>query len=102
MHANEGKPADSSVLRKNIGTAILNMRGGKYTQYIHIWRRDFIRKNVQSALSHIRDIELEKEIEKEINLALEERFYFRIIVLESRSIADFLKRKNFFYVLQMK
>ena len=62
---------DDSILRKNIGRAILDFNNN---DYIAVWNMNFKDKRNGDKYTHLRDIELEDRLEKFINLYMEERF----------------------------
>jgi len=85
MNFNSMKPApkDRSIFRKNIGRALLGKRGSPYLQ---TWELDFTPRSNRDRYSYLRDIELEKEIEKQITQILRNNFSFRFIVVENEAI----------------
>jgi hypothetical protein len=75
-------PKDRSIFRKNIGRALLN----KSTDpYLNIWNIDFMKTVNLLAYSHLRDIEKEREIEREITRILRENFCFRFVAVETEN-----------------
>jgi len=54
------KHSDRSIFRKNIGRALLNRNRDNY---LEVWDIDFTYKDTRNSLSHIRDINKEKDIE---------------------------------------
>ncbi|MEG0856616.1 MAG: hypothetical protein RSG52_09050 [Terrisporobacter sp.] len=71
-HFKEGAK-DESVLRKNIGKAILDYNN---LDYITIWSINFNDKRNEKKYSHLRNIEYEKNLEKMITYYMKERFEF--------------------------
>lgn len=74
----KAKPSDRSIFRKNIGRALLNLRGDNYLQ---IWEIDYMYRKKRELCGHLRDIKKEKEIESEITGILRENFSFRFVEL---------------------
>ena len=79
FNENKPKPSDRSIFRKNIGRVILNKRKDKYLQ---IWEIDFTKPENIEEWAKDRDINKEKEIEKEITKIIRENFSFRFIIIE--------------------
>lgn len=78
---NQGrKPSDRSIFRKNIGRAILNQHNDPYIQ---IWNIDFTNKINREQFGNLRDIEKEKEIEREITRRLRKYFSFRFLIINN-------------------
>ena len=74
------KPSDRSIFRKNIGKALLNKNKDPY---LKIWEIDFLPKKKRTKYGHLRDIEKEKSIERQITEILREKFFFRFIIIEN-------------------
>jgi len=74
------KPSDRSIFRKNIGRALLNKNKDPY---LKIWEIDFLPKKKRTKYGHLRDIEKEKSIERQITEILREKFFFRFIIIEN-------------------
>ncbi|ACS90464.1 MAG TPA: hypothetical protein HA302_09500 [Thermococcaceae archaeon] len=76
---NNPKPSDRSIFRKNIGRALLNKNKDPY---LKVWEIDFTPRTNRDKYSHLRDIEKEKSIEKQITEILRKNFFFRFIIIE--------------------
>ncbi len=87
---NRPKPSDRSILRKNIGRALLRKN---MDPYLKIWDIDFLLRVNKDKFSSLRDIEKEKSIEKMITKILRSRFYFRFIIVENKDERIRLKSK---------
>lgn len=79
---NRSAPHDRSIFRKNIGRALLNKLRDPY---LDVWEIDFMKKMNLSLYSHLRDIEKEKSVEREITHILRENFRFRVVPVESEN-----------------
>ncbi|MHA1797689.1 MAG: hypothetical protein ACTSVY_04500 [Candidatus Helarchaeota archaeon] len=77
---NKEKPSDRSIFRKNIGRALLNKNEDPY---LKIWNRDFVPRQDRIKFGNSRNIEKEKSIEKQITDILEDKFFFRFIIIEN-------------------
>lgn len=75
----DSKPADRSILRKNIGRALLSKNKD---EYLEIWNIDFISRDARMEKGYQRDMVKERKIESQVTEILREMFYFRYIVLE--------------------
>ena len=75
-------PKDRSVFRKNIGRALLRKRN---SNYLRMWNIDFTPRRNRERYGHLRDIEHEKEIERDITRILRNRFTFRFIIVENET-----------------
>jgi hypothetical protein len=85
MNFNEGRsaPKDRSIFRKNIGRALLNRDSHSY---LEVWEIDFTTESSQDQFGHLRDIPLEKRIEKEITRIIREDFSFRFVLLADQKL----------------
>jgi len=72
-------PKDISIFRKNIGRALLNKQG---SPYMKIWNIDLTSRRNRERYAHLRKVEYEKEIEKQITSTLRANFGFRFIRVE--------------------
>ncbi|MBN2028111.1 MAG: hypothetical protein JW854_15290 [Actinobacteria bacterium] len=81
MEFDENRPAphERSIFRKNIGRALLSKRDD---EYLKIWDIDFTTRDNRHIQGHLRDIEKEKSLEKEITDILRNRFSFRYIAID--------------------
>lgn len=79
FNQNQSPPHDRSIFRTNLGRAILNKRN---KEYLKIWNTDYTTKKNRKELSHLRNIEFEKEIETEITKILHENFSFKFLIAE--------------------
>lgn len=79
FNQNQSPPHDRSIFRTNLGRAILNKRN---SEYLKIWNTDFTTKKNREELSHLRNIEFEKEIETEVTKLLHEDFSFKFLIAE--------------------
>jgi len=77
------KPSDRSIFRKNIGRSLLNK---KEDNYLKIWEIDFTYKEKRNSSGHIRDINKEKDIERNITRILRENFSFRFLVIDKQYV----------------
>lgn len=75
-------PHDRSILRKNIGKAILNRDN---SDYLPVWNVDFTTMEKRKRYSHLRNIEFEKNTEQEITRLLQENFSFKYIPVEDEA-----------------
>lgn len=71
---NKPTPKDDSVFRKHIGYALL-----KSDSYINIWKEDLKKPEKREKVAHLRDLEKELEIEKQITCLMRNRFTFRFV-----------------------
>jgi hypothetical protein len=74
-------PKDRSIFRKNIGRALLHRDSDPYER---LWEIDFTERDSREAHAARRDVEKEREIEREVTRILRERFTFRWIELEGQ------------------
>jgi hypothetical protein len=72
-------PKDRSIFRKNIGRALLHRDADPYEV---LWEIDFTSRNKRETEGSRRDVEKEKQIEREVTSILRERFTFRWIEME--------------------
>jgi len=87
------KPSDRSILRKNIGRALLNK--GK-DPYLEIWNISFTERENRERFAERRDIEKERNLEREVTKLLQEQFSLRFVILEevgNREGQDSLKAR---------
>lgn len=80
--AQKPTPHDRSIFRKNIGRAILNRDN---SDYLRVWNIDFTTTENRKRYSHLRNIEFEKNMEREITRLLQENFSFRYIPVEDEA-----------------
>ena len=74
-------PKDRSIFRKNIGRALLHHDGDPYEA---LWEIDFTTRDSRETDGSRRDVEKEKQIEREVTRILRETFTFRWIELEGQ------------------
>jgi hypothetical protein len=84
MNYDRSRPAphDRSILRKNIGRALLNL---EHDPYLDVWEIDFTTPAKREQLGYRRDIAKEKAIEAEITRLLRENFSFRFVLFERQA-----------------
>ena len=90
---NQRKPSDRSILRKNIGRALLNK---DKDPYLEIWNISFTERENRERFAERRDIEKEWRLEREITKLLQEQFSLRFVILEevgNREGQDSLKAR---------
>ena len=75
-------PKDRSIFRKNIGRALLNKEG---SPYLKIWNIDFMPRSNRERCAHLRNVEYERKIERQITSILRRNFSFRFIVIQSQA-----------------
>lgn len=75
------KPSDRSIFRKHIGRALLNRNNDAY---LKTWDKDFIKKINREKHRRLRNIQKEKDIEKEITQILRKNFSFRFIIVDNQ------------------
>ena len=78
---NKFKPSDRSILRKNIGRALLNKDNDSY---LKIWNINFVKREDRERYGFMRNIDKEKELEEKITRIIRERFSFRFIILDDQ------------------
>lgn len=91
---NQRKPSDRSILRKNIGRALLNQK--KDPSYLEIWNISFTGRENRERFGERRDIEKERKLEREITKLLQKEFSLRFVILEeagNREGQDSLKAR---------
>jgi hypothetical protein len=74
-------PKDRSIFRKNIGRALLHHDGDPHEA---LWEIDFTTRDSRETDGSRRDVEKEKQIEREVTRILLETFTFRWIELEGQ------------------
>lgn len=79
--ATKPAPHERSILRKNIGRALLNRAKDNY---LKIWEIDFTTRRNREEYGCLRDIQKEKKVESEVTRILREKFYFRFITVDSK------------------
>ena len=72
-------PHDRSILRKNLGRAILNR---ERNSYLKVWDIDFTSKKKREDLWNIRNVDEEKRVETKVTHLLQERFSFRFVMMD--------------------
>ena len=72
-------PHERSIFRKNIGRALLKMRGDD--AYLRIWNKDFTTHQARAEYGNERDIDKEKSLETEITMTLRRSFEFRYLIV---------------------
>lgn len=82
---NTPKPSDSSILRKNIGYALLAKDKDPYTR---MWNIKFSGIENRENFGRLRDIGKEKNIEKQISNILQNDFYFRFVEINKKDLRD--------------
>jgi len=78
---NKAAPKDRSIFRKNLGRALLHR---DHDPYEVIWNIDFTTRAFREEHGHRRDIEKERQLERDITQLLREQFTFRWIELEGQ------------------
>jgi hypothetical protein len=76
---NRALPKDRSIFRKHIGRALLHRDADAYAS---LWDIDFTERDARDKYRSRRDVEKEREVEREVTRILRERFTFRWIELE--------------------
>lgn len=80
---------DRSILRKNIGRALLNQKDHKY---LEIWNLDLTYKEVREATQGLVDKDFQKQLEQQISEYIQKNFSFSIIeVLDKNKRLDLEK-----------
>jgi len=74
-------PKDRSIFRKNIGRALLSR---SHDGYLPLWEIDFISRANRQQYGTMRNLEKEKDVEREITKILRSTFSFRFIVMENQ------------------
>lgn len=74
-------PKDRSIFRKNLGRALLHKDQDPYEE---VWNIDCTTSSARLALGPLRNVEKEREVEREITRVLREHFTFRYIELEGQ------------------
>lgn len=84
MDFDETKPAprDRSIFRRNIGRALLQKENNPY---LEVWELNFTSKENREKFSHLRDIDMEKRIERRITEILRTKFRFRFTEVPNSS-----------------
>lgn len=78
---NQHKPSDRSILRKNLGRALLNK---DKDPYLDIWNISFTERENRESYAERRDMEKERKVEREITKILQGRFSLRFVTLEEQ------------------
>ncbi len=81
FNKNRPKPSDRSIFRKNIGRALLNKNNDPY---LRVWNISFIERKNREQYGHLRDIQKEKNIERQITQIIRSTFTFRYIKVDDR------------------
>jgi hypothetical protein len=93
FNRNQRKPSDRSILRKNLGRALLNQNRDPY---LEIWNISFTERENRERFGERRDIGKERKLEREITKFLQERFSLRFVILDevgNREGQDSLKAR---------
>jgi hypothetical protein len=77
------KPADRSIFRLNIGRALLNRA---HDPYLGVWEINFIPKQNRERFRHLRDIDKERESEREVTRLLRSAFAFRVVAVDDAKL----------------
>ncbi len=80
--ATRAAPHDRSILRKNLGRALLNGAGDPY---LDVWNLDFITRRNRDTYGHRRDIAKERSVEAEVTRLLRETFAFRFVIIDEQA-----------------
>jgi hypothetical protein len=78
----DAKPADRSIFRKNLGRALLN-RGRD--EYLRVWEIDFTLRANRNQVAHVRAVDKERGVERDISRLLRGHFSFRAIAVDDRT-----------------
>lgn len=78
---NQAAPKDRSIFRKSIGRALLHRACDPYEA---TWNIDFTKRVSRERYGHLRDVEKEKQIEREVTRILREQVTLRWIDLEGQ------------------
>ncbi len=81
LDQNKPAPKDRSIFRKNIGRALLQR---SRSTYLRVWNVDFTSRNNRKRMGHLRDLQLEAQIESQVTRLLRETFSFRYLVIEEQ------------------
>ncbi len=91
--SHQSAPKDRSIFRQHLGRALLAKQKSNYSV---MWKKNFTTPKERMSFGHLRDINLEKSLERQITKKIRETLSFRFIEinnqmggsgLESRSIA---------------
>lgn len=74
-------PHERSIFRKNLGRALLIR---SQDPYLKVWELDFTSRASRKKHRHLRDVEKEKQVEREITRLLRENFSFRCIAVDEQ------------------
>mgnify|MGYP001093812827 CR=1 FL=1 len=74
-------PKDRSIFRKNIGRVLLNRDNDNY---LDVWNIDFTEREKREKFGHLRDIDKEKKLEKNITHILRNDFSFRFVIIKDQ------------------
>lgn len=75
-------PHDRSIFRKHIGRALLNRARDPY---LSVWDTDFTPRSARDACGHLRDINKEMEVERQVTQIIRERFSFRFTAIADQT-----------------
>ncbi len=92
MNFDQNKPAphERSILRKHIGSALVNKR---CDPYLSIWEEiDFTFREMREKFGHQRDIPKEKTLEYEITERIRLQLFFRFIIINDKAIRKELEK----------
>lgn len=77
------RPSDRSILRKNIGKALLYRRNDSY---LNIWSKDFIKRIDRENYGYRRNIQKEKKLENYVTKTIRNNFSLKFIVVENKNM----------------
>lgn len=83
-------PKDRSIFRKNIGRALLKKQK---SDYLNVWEIDFIKKKNRQHKRRLRNVKIERQIERRISSILRKKFCFRYIAVENEMGGSGLESK---------
>lgn len=84
-------PKDRSVMRKHIGRALVSRAGHPHANYLPIWNADMTTRASRESYRHLRNIDFEKTIEREVSDVIARNFSFRCVPCNSTAEADDLE-----------
>lgn len=84
-------PKDRSIMRKHIGRALLRRPGHPHANYLRIWNVDMTTPAKRKIYQHLRDINVERAIEREVSNVMARNFFFRCVPCNSDAEADNLE-----------
>jgi len=80
--ADQPAPHDRSIFRKHVGRALLNKAGDPY---LSVWELEFTTRKARDAARHLRNVQKEVEIEREVTQILRQTFCFRFIEIPEQA-----------------